>query len=107
MVPSTCRIFTPQERALVRRLLGLPLPPPLLLPWKDEAESGRSRRGAASGPEHYGDSCPGSWELWTQPSMWAGHIWTGWIAGLLLTRKEHRRVRELLVGRACEKAHGQ
>lgn len=35
-VPSTCRTLTPQERALVRRLLlPLPLPP---LPWKDEAE---------------------------------------------------------------------
>lgn len=60
-VPSTCRILTPQERALVRRLLLLPLPPPLLLPWKDEAV--RQENDTSQSLNTTETGCP-VWELW-------------------------------------------
>lgn len=61
-VPSTWRICTPQERALLRRLLPCPLPPPLLLPWKDKwsEAGGRDPRLRLN---HLGTGWPGFWEL--------------------------------------------
>lgn len=73
-VPSTWRICTPQERALLRRLLPCPLPPPLLLPWKDK----RSQAGARDYRprlDYLGTGWPG---FWSSKSAMCGAVARRW-----------------------------